>query len=157
MAIQLAGCLRRDSILPQLAATSKTTLLQELAAPIVADLPAALQQQAVQILKERETLGSTATGNGVAIPHGKVPGLSEVRVGFGRHPQGIDFGAPDDKPVHLLFVILAPSEQQGVHLQLLARISRIVSSEECRKALLDAADAAALYDHILNCDEHTKP
>lgn len=154
--IQLADFLHQSAILPELKSNNKNGVLQELCIPLVADLPADVREQALQVLKERETLGSTATGAGIAIPHGKVAGLSKVRVGFGRHSKGADFDAPDGQPVHLFFVILAPMAQQGIHLQLLARISRIVSSADCKQALLAAKTSQEIEQHLRRCDQHTQ-
>lgn len=157
MTIHLADFLRQGAILPNLKSNNKAGILQELCAPLVADLPTHLRDQALQVLKDRETLGSTATGVGVAIPHGKVAGLAEVRVGFGRHVKGANFDAPDGQPVQLFFAILAPAAQQGIHLQLLARISRILGTDDCKKALLTAKTGQEIEQHLRRCDQHTQP
>jgi nitrogen PTS system EIIA component len=99
----------------------------------------------VEILLEREKLGSTGIGDGVAIPHGKVPGLPQLVASFGRSRGGVDFKAIDGKPTYLFFALFAPENSAGAHLKALARISRIFKNPAFREAILKARDAAEIY------------
>ena len=86
----------------------------------------------VEVLWERERLGSTAIGDGIAIPHGKLPGLKGVIGAFGRHPAGVDFDSLDGSPTHLFFLLVAPEDSVGQHLKALARVSRLLKDRAFR-------------------------
>ena len=109
--------------------------------------------KAIDVLQQREKLGSTGIGDGVAIPHGKVPDLSELVVAFGRSREGISFDAIDGKPAHLFFLLLAPENSTGQHLKALARISRMLKTPDFRRKLLDADTTSDLYKAIIEQDE----
>ena len=96
-------------------------------------------------LLEREKLGSTGIGEGVAIPHGKVPGLPGLMASFGRVPAGIDFRAIDGRPTQLFFTLFAPENSAGAHLKALARISRIFKNPGFRATILEARDGPEIY------------
>jgi PTS system nitrogen regulatory IIA component len=102
-------------------------------------------QKLLETLLEREKLGSTGIGEGVAIPHGKVPGLPGLIAGFGRAPGGVDFRAIDGKPTFLFFTLFAPENSAGAHLKALARISRIFKNPTFREAILTAPDADQIF------------
>ncbi len=127
--------------------------LQALADPVICDMPPAFAENAIQTLVDRESLGSTATGNGVAIPHGKLDGLDDVRIAFGRSSQGIDFGAADGTPVSLFFLILAPLSAPTDHLQILARIARLVQQDSVRADLQTATDAGQVIQVIATAEQ----
>ncbi len=101
-------------------------------------------------LLARERLGSTGIGNGVAIPHGKLAGLSGMIGFFARLDEPIDFDALDDEPVDLVFVLLAPDESNAMHLKALSKIARLMRDEKTRAALRGAQDAEALLAIILD-------
>jgi len=107
----------------------------------------------VEVLWERERLGSTAIGDGIAIPHGKLPGLREVLGAFGRHLQGVDFQSLDGRPTQLFFLLVAPEDSVGAHLKALARVSRLLKDRAFRARLLAAADQAELCRIIREEDE----
>src|SRR2546427_312959 len=107
----------------------------------------------VQALEDREKLNSTALGEGVAIPHGKLPGLRRVIAAFGRSPGGVDFSSLDGKPTHLFFLLVAPEDSAGAHLKALARISRLLKDESFRQRLMRATTAADLYRTIREEDD----
>ena len=152
--MKLLEILSRDAIEPVLSGTDKLGVLRGLAAcahRVVDDVQIDLL---TQILMERERLGSTGIGHGVAIPHGKTPDLDRSMVVFGRSVDGIDFGAIDNEPVHLFFMLAAPeASHAGLHLQALARISRLVKDAEFRSALMEASDADSIWDIIREHDE----
>ncbi|MBM3345348.1 MAG: PTS IIA-like nitrogen regulatory protein PtsN [Betaproteobacteria bacterium] len=99
-------------------------------------------------LFERERLGSTGLGQGVAIPHGRVKGLKEAVGAFVRLSAGVAFDAPDGKPVNLLFVLLVPEQATEQHLQILSELAQMFSDRELRERLAGDADAATLHQHI---------
>jgi len=99
----------------------------------------------MDVLKQRESLGSTGIGEGVAIPHGKIADLNDIVVAFGRSMKGIDFDALDGKPVQLFFLLLAPENSAGQHLKVLAKISKMLKDPIFRKRLLKAKSQSDLY------------
>ena len=103
--------------------------------------PGVEAERLLQVLVERENLQSTGIGDGVAIPHGKLPGLSRLLAGFARSPRGVDFESIDGQPTYLFFVLVAPESSTGAHLKALARISRVFKDPEFRRRLLAAPDA----------------
>lgn len=106
----------------------------------------------VRVLTDRESLGSTGIGDGVAIPHGKLKGLGQMVVAFGRSLRGVDFSARDGKPAHLIFLLVAPEESPGDHLKVLARISRILKNPAFRDDLRRAPHRADLRRMIVEED-----
>ncbi len=128
MALRLASLTRPELIFPDLPGQDRAAVLRALAGRIA---KLGLVRDADDLfhkLWEREQLGSTGIGSGIAIPHCKLPGLSEGVVAIGMVPEGVDFGAADGQPVRLLFVVLSPSASPGEHLQVLATISRWVKA-----------------------------
>ncbi len=101
-----------------------------------------------QKLLEREQLGSTGIGAGIAIPHCKLEGLKRGVLAIGLVPQGVDFGAADGKPVKVFFLIVSPSESPSEHLQVLSAISRWVKVDHHAERLLALGDAGAVYDFL---------
>jgi len=109
--------------------------------------------QMVSVLMAREELGSTGIGDGIAIPHGKIPELDELIVSCGRSKKGIDFNARDGKPVHFFFLLLAPENSAGQHLKVLAMISRLSRNKVFRKKLMEAGSITELYELIVEKDD----
>ncbi len=101
-----------------------------------------------QKLWEREQLGSTGIGSGIAIPHCKVAGLSDEIVAVGLVPEGIDFGAADGEPVRLVFLVISPSGAPAQHLQVLAAISRWVKAGRHAERILELRDPQAVYQFL---------
>ncbi len=106
-----------------------------------------------KVLADRERLGSTAVGGGVAIPHGKLPGLTTVRLAAALHPGGVEFGAADGKPARLFVVLLAPDNDPSRHLKVLARIARIVKEPRHRDRILDSRTPAEMLRAFVDADE----
>ncbi|MGF1560898.1 MAG: PTS sugar transporter subunit IIA [Geminicoccaceae bacterium] len=119
----LPGLLDQDHVKLDLEASSKRHLLRQLADAISAETPLS-SREILDVLSDRERLGSTGIGSGVAIPHGKINGLDELHVFFMRLAKPIDFDASDDQPVDLVFTLLAPEGAAGDHLKALARLAR---------------------------------
>ena len=150
--MQIADLLTPDSVIPVLTAASKKQALQELSR-VAAERTGLPERQIFDVLLERERLGTTGVGRGVAIPHGKLPGLKRVIAAFGRSPSGIDFSSLDGKPTHLFFLLVAPEDSAGAHLKALARISRLLKDDAFRARLMRAGDAGELYRTIREEDE----
>ncbi len=133
-----------EAIVDDLRAGSKEGVLRELSEVIAKIVPKLSADSLTAILMERESLGSTGIGDGVAIPHGKVGGIEHLVAAFGRSRNGVLFDSLDGKPAHLFFLIVAPEYSAGMHLKALARISRLLKDERFRRSLLDAEDADEL-------------
>lgn len=133
-----------EAIVDDLRADSKEGVLRELSEVIAKIVPKLSADSLAAILMERESLGSTGIGDGVAIPHGKVGGIEHLVAAFGRSRNGVLFQSLDGKPAHLFFLIVAPEYSAGMHLKALARISRLLKDERFRRSLLDAEDADEL-------------
>jgi nitrogen PTS system EIIA component len=142
-----------DLIAPSLTGTTKTAVLRELAEHLARQQSAIDANRLVEVLWERERLGSTAIGDGIAIPHGKLPGLQGVIGAFGRHVAGVDFDSLDGSPTHLFFLLVAPEDSVGQHLKALARVSRLLKDRAFRDKLIGAADGAELFRLIREEDE----
>ena len=107
----------------------------------------------VEVLLEREKLGSTGIGGGIAIPHGKLAGLENLVVSFGRSNDGIDFDSMDGNPVHIFFLLMAPENSAGQHLKVLAKISRMLKDNSFKTDLMKAASVEDLYRTITEKDK----
>ncbi|MBN1829119.1 MAG: PTS sugar transporter subunit IIA [Deltaproteobacteria bacterium] len=107
----------------------------------------------VEVLLEREKLGSTGIGGGIAIPHGKMAGLDRLILSFGRSKSGVEFDALDGKPVYIFFMLMAPDNSAGQHLKALAKISKMLKDEEFRKKLMGSDSAKDIYNLIIEQDK----
>lgn len=142
--MKISELLSPDVIVADLKARGKSDVLTELTDALLKADPGLSRDEVVQVLLERERLGSTGIGDGVAIPHGKLKGLSGLLLSFGRSREGVDFDSMDGKPAHLFFLLVAPEESVGVHLKALARISKLLKDPAVRAKLLGADTAQAL-------------
>jgi nitrogen PTS system EIIA component len=133
-----------DAIIPALNVSNKKQILQELAAKAAA-LSTQSERAILEALQQRERLGSTGVGNGIAIPHGKLPNLNKLFGLFVRLEQPIDFDALDGQPVDLIFLLLAPESAGADHLKALARVARLLRNGEITRKLRESRDAEALY------------
>ena len=142
--MHLSDFISPESILPSLRVKTKKQLLQELASRAArrTGLP---ERVIFDVLLQRERLGSTGLGQGIAIPHGKVPGLKGIVGIFARLSEPIDFEAVDGEPVDIVFLLLAPEGAGADHLKALARISRLLREGSAVEKLRGSRDAAALY------------
>ena len=133
-----------NAVIPALKANSKRQALTELAAK-AAELSGQNERTILEILQQREKLGSTGVGNGIAIPHGKLPKLEKLFGFFARLERPIDFEAMDGQPVDLVFLLLAPEGAGADHLKALARIARLLRDQDIAKKLRASRDAQAIY------------
>ena len=150
--MKIGDILAEDLVVASLAARSKSGVIEELAARIAKQHPEIDHARLVQALEDRERLNSTALGEGVAIPHGKLPTVTQVVAAFGRSIPGVDFQSLDGKPTHLFFLLVAPDGSAGAHLRALARISRLLKDASFRERLMQAPDAATLFAIIRDED-----
>ena len=151
--MKITDILTDDMVVGDLHGRAKGDVIEELASVVAARHPEIDRTRLVQALEEREKLNSTALGEGVAIPHGKLPGLRRVVAAFGRSPAGVDFSSLDGKPTHLFFLLVAPEDSAGAHLKALARISRLLKDEAFRQRLMAAPTSADLYATIREEDD----
>jgi len=151
--MQLADIITVDRVLAEMRATTKQAALDELAA-LAAGGDAELKGEVRRVLAERERLASTAIGDEVAIPHGKLDRVGRLLMALGRSQQGIEFESVDGKPTRLFFVLLAPENSTGLHLKALARISRLCKEPTFRTRLLGAEDARQILEVL--CSEDAK-
>src|SRR3989338_7120125 len=121
--MKIKQILTKECIAANLKATNKEEAISELAGLLTLRFPELDREAVVRILLEREALGSTGIGNGVAIPHGKLSSVTQIVTGFGRSLTGIPFECQDGKPAHLFFVLLAPEKAASLHLKAWARLS----------------------------------
>lgn len=148
--MKIAELLRPDTIVSDLQATEKSEVLNELAQTLVQVHQHLDTEDVVEVLEERERLGSTGIGDGVAIPHGKLKDIKDLLLCFGRSEEGVEFEAMDGKPAYLFFLLLAPEDSVGVHLKTLARISKLLKRSHLRQRLHEAQDAESLYQLIVD-------
>jgi PTS system nitrogen regulatory IIA component len=127
--------LRHDLIIEDIQATDKQGVIREFAGLLTTTSRITNEDELVRVLLEREALGSTGIGDGVAIPHGKLHMIPEMIVAFGRSVRGVDFDSMDARPVHLFFLLVTPEDRPGEHLRALARISRILKNPLLREGL----------------------
>ena len=151
--MQISDLLAQGKIIPDLKATSKKQALQELAS-YAADQLNMEDRAILDVILERERLGSTGFGNGVAIPHGKLVRLKKLYLLFARLSTPIPFDAADGKPVDLMFLLLTPENAGGDHLTALAKVSRLLRDERMCTLLRGSEDAETIYSAILECEQN---
>lgn len=151
-AMKLIDILDESAIVADLTASTKTEALEVLVETMTTSNPSLRKEDLLQVLLEREELGSTGIGDGIAIPHGKSQELTDIVSGFGLSKQGIEFDSLDGKPAHLFFLLVAPENSVGTHLKMLARISRMLKNVEFRQKLLAANSRQEIYQIIAEED-----
>ena len=152
--MKITDILAEDMVVAALRGRTKGEVIDELASVVAEHHRGEIDHgRLVQALEDRERLNSTALGEGVAIPHGKLTGLKRVVAAFGRSPGGVDFSSLDGKPTHLFFLLVAPEDSAGAHLKALARISRLLKDEAFRARLMRASTAADVYRTIREEDD----
>ena len=146
--MRLSDFVNKRLINLRLQAKGKKETLEELAALLAGQRIIPDREKLVSVLMERESLGSTGVGNGIAIPHAKTDLVKKIIVAFGRSDKGIDFASLDKKPVHLVFLIIAPEEAHETYLRILARISRLLHEEKIRNGLRAAQSPRQIINLI---------
>ncbi len=145
--MEFADLLKAEAVIPQLRADSKKQALQELAT-FASELTGVEERAIFQVLLERERLGTTGVGNGIAIPHGKLSDVKELCGMFAKLDTPVDFDAIDDRPVDLIFVLLAPESAGADHLKALAWVSRLLRDGTICEKIRKSADRQAILDLI---------
>lgn len=151
--MKLSEILTPECIISDLKARDKKGALEELSGVITAQEPSLNKGYLLQVLLERERLGSTGIGEGIALPHGKVNKLDRLLVSFGRSLEGLSFDSIDEQPAYLFFLLVAPENSAGAHLQALAKISRLLKDNRFRQRLMDAKSSEDIYRIIVEKDE----
>jgi PTS system nitrogen regulatory IIA component len=151
--MKLVEILPETLVIPSLEGRTKDEILHELANHMARVHPEVDANRLAEVLWERERLGSTAIGDGIAIPHGKLATVKGVLAAFGRHATGVDFDSLDGNATRLFFLLVAPEDSVGLHLKALARVSRLLKEPAFRQQLLTAADRVALFRAIREEDE----
>ena len=150
--MMIVDILSEDLIIPNLQARTRDEVLAELVDRIVQNHREVDGKLALTFLIERERIGSTGIGNGIAIPHAKLPQLSRAIACFARSTEGVEFGSLDGRPAHLFLTLLAPERGAGLHLKALARASRLFKDADFRVRLLESEDTQALWSVIYEKD-----
>ena len=150
--MKILDALTPETIIADLKSRDKRDILEELATPVarVANIDV---DKIVRVLHERERLGSTGIGGGIGIPHGKLKDLDNLLLGFGISRQGVDFESMDNRPTHIFFLLITPENSTGLHLKVLARISRILKNEPFKERLMEATGVEELYAILAEEDE----
>lgn len=146
--MKISDILVREGSILDLVATGKDDLLAELAGALAAADPALERDALLTVLREREALQSTGIGEGVAIPHGKIAGLTRLVATFARSTAGVDFESIDGQPTQLFFLLVVPEQSGGQHLKALARISRFFRDASFREKLLAAQGLDEIFRAI---------
>ena len=151
--MKIAEILEPNFIIPHLHSTNKPDVIKEIADNITSVHQNINNERLVEVLSEREKLCSTAVDSGVAIPHAKLSGITDIIAGFGRSLEGIEFESLDRKATHFFITLIAPEDASGSHLQLLARISKVFKNPELRSRLMKCETDQEIYEAITIEDE----
>ena len=151
--VMIKDLLRDDLILEEIQAKDKIGVIREFCGLLKSRGRINNEEDLFRALSDRESLGSTGIGGGVAIPHGKLDSITDMIVAFGRSSSGVDFQALDNKPVYLFFLLVTPQDRPGDHLKALARISRILKNTVLRDDLRHADERQVLQRLILDEDQ----
>ena len=151
--MKITDYLTPELVVAELEQISKEETLKLLSVRVAEVFPELSKEKILNVLRDREALGSTGIGGGIAIPHGKLAELEKIVVLFARSRLGVDFAAVDGQPVHLFFLLLAPENSAGVHLKTLAQISRMLKNRDFCDKLREAEDGLSLFTMIQLEDE----
>lgn len=151
--MRISDFLEQELVIPRLRASRKPDVLRELAERLAGRFEDVDTKQLMRVLLEREELGSTALGDDIAIPHGKLDAIGRLAGCLARSPGGVDFGAEDRSATHFFFLLVAPRQSTGEHLKALARISRIFKNDEFRLRLMKAETAEEMYRMVVDEDQ----
>ncbi len=146
---ELIRYLSSDLFIPEVKATSKDALFEEFADRFVKAKLVRKKEIVLEMLHKRETLGSTGIGKGVAIPHGRTTAALEVKIAFGKSEKGLEFDAVDKKPVHLIFMVMAPPhDENNRYLPILGKLVEVLSENKNRKKLMQVKTFEELVEVI---------
>lgn len=151
--MKITDFLTTEAIIPALAAREKDAVLKEMVTGLVASYPALDAQKVLDVLLARERISTTAIGEGVAIPHGKLREVERVIGIFARSLEGVDFASLDGEPTYLFFVLIAPENAAADHLKALARISRLLKDPAFRSRLMGGKTGREIFEIIAQEDQ----
>ena len=151
--MEISDLISSNVVVANLKATSKKQVLQDLSRR-AADATGLDERAIFDVLMERERLGTTGVGNGIAIPHGKLPELDRLHGHFARLEQPVDFQSIDERPVDLIFLLLAPESAGADHLKALAKVSRVLRDDSICEKLRGTDTSDALYAILTGSVEH---
>jgi len=153
MVMDIKELIAKEYIIEDLKSKTKREVLVELAEVFKRGDIEADYDAMIEVLLEREKLGSTGIGDGIAIPHGKLAGLEKLIISFGRSREGVGFDSLDGNPVYIFFLLMAPENSAGQHLKALAKISRMLKDRDFRKGLTEAESPEEMYNLIIEKDK----
>ena len=152
--MKITDILKKEHIIDNLVSTDKASTLEELSSFLKNKGLVSNKETLLNALMGRELLGSTGIGENVAIPHAKISEIDQIITMFGRSIKGIEFDSLDKKPVHFIYLVLAPMNSSGQHLKVLARISRLLKNKSLRESIISATETNQIYSII--ADEDSK-
>jgi PTS system nitrogen regulatory IIA component len=146
--VKITDFLSVETVIPVLRTREKNAVLEEMANWLASQHRHLDARRVLKVLSEREKISTTAIGEGVAIPHGKLPNVDRVLGVFARSPEGIDFASLDGQPTHLFFTLIAPEDAAADHLKALARISRLLKDSNFRSRLMQGQTSQEIFQII---------
>ena len=152
--MKITDILKKEFIIDNLVSADKASVLEELSFFLKSKGLVSDKENLLNALMEREKLGSTGIGENVAIPHAKSSEIGQIITIFGRSIKGVEFDSLDKKPVHFIYLVLAPAKSSGQHLKVLARISRLLKNKSLRETIISATETNQIYSII--ADEDSK-
>jgi len=150
--MKIGDILKPECVISDIQAQTKKDILTELSRPIAQAFDINLEEM-VSVLLNREKLGSTGIGEGVAIPHGKITGLKTIAASVGKNTNGLKFDSLDGKPCHIFFLLVAPSNSVSGHLKALARASMLLKNPSLRESLMNTNSPQELYTVLSEYDK----
>jgi PTS system nitrogen regulatory IIA component len=151
--MKIMDYLDEEWVIGDLQGADKTSILKELSSVLVNPCKVASVEELLQVLLDREKLGSTGIGEGIAIPHGRLKKLKKFFISFGRSAKGVDFDSIDQKPSQLFFLVMAPENSAVDNLKLLSRIVTLLKEPSFKKRLMEAPSRKDLFKVISEEDE----
>ena len=150
--MKIADILKKEHIIEELKSCDKQNVLSEISSFLEEKGEINSKESLLAALSEREKLGSTGIGENVAIPHAKTSGIDKIITVFGLSKNGVEFDSLDQKPVHFIFLVMAPENSTGQHLKALARISRLFKNPSLRESILHANKVDQIYSILIDED-----
>jgi PTS system nitrogen regulatory IIA component len=151
--MKIMGYLNEEWVIPDLQGTDKTSILKELSSVLVKPCQVMSVEELLQVLLDREKLGSTGIGEGIAIPHGRLKKLKRFFISFGRSLKGVDFDSIDQKPTQIFFLVMAPENSAVDNLKLLGRIVTLLKEPSFKRRLMEGPSQKELFQVLSEEDE----
>jgi len=155
--MKIIDFLKEGAIIPDLKATDKEGAIKELVVLLEKRREITDKEKIVEIILEREKLGSTGIGQGIAVPHAKTDQVREIVIAFGLSQSGVNFESLDEEPVYLIFLVLAPAEATGIHLKVLAKIARLLKDKVFRNSLKSCKGGAKEIFQVIKEEDEKNP